>query len=410
MLTIHPSTAAPNKPGHQTSLLTSLGDENAQNVLGSFGEVLSRSLTPPQGTTASVVTKFAGNTPARRQSGNQKIAPEDLVNVMGLNFVPPENRVVKFATGGGVAASTTNSDPGDVIGHLSSRVVGTSEPTDGSATAKNDRTAVTAPPEPLILASAPAIVAVSQNSAGQVTPSDRVKPQSDRLLIRPDSEKNTIEFTEPPNGDRNELTDGDNKVVKKPGDLPEEGSNWSPAATARSARPDSVSDIASTVTTSASNTSVGSTPPLPPDTLNHVPRAGLRFGFPYCHAGTLPDTEFGHLRSCSEFTPPAQNLGPHVASLGMRFYTGTQFPVAFRNRIFIAEHGSWNRSRKIGYRVTMVTLDGNKAVRYETFAEGWLQGERAWGRPADVLVAPDGSLLVSDDDAGAIYRIRYNGQ
>ncbi len=148
----------------------------------------------------------------------------------------------------------------------------------------------------------------------------------------------------------------------------------------------------------------------PPDTLNHAPRAGLRFGFPYCHGGTIADPEFGHRRPCSEFRPPAQNLGPHVASLGMRFYAGTQFPATYRNRVFIAEHGSWNRSRKIGYRVTTVTLDGNSAVRYETFADGWLQGEQAWGRPADVLVAPDGSLLVSDDLAGAIYRIRYRGQ
>ena len=146
---------------------------------------------------------------------------------------------------------------------------------------------------------------------------------------------------------------------------------------------------------------------VPPDTLNHAPRAGLRFGFPYCHAGKVPDPEFGKGHPCSEFRPPAQDLGPHVASLGMRFYTGTQFPAAYRNRVFIAEHGSWNRSRKIGYRVTMVTLEGDKAVRYEPFAEGWLQGDRTWGRPADVLVAPDGSLLVSDDYAGAIYRIRY---
>jgi glucose/arabinose dehydrogenase len=148
----------------------------------------------------------------------------------------------------------------------------------------------------------------------------------------------------------------------------------------------------------------------PPDTLNHAPRPGLRFGFPYCHGGTIPDPEFGRLRSCSEFRSPAQNLGPHVASLGMRFYTGTQFPAAYRNRVFIAEHGSWNRSRKIGYRVTTVELEGNRAVRYQTFVEGWLQGERAWGRPADVLVAPDGSLLISDDEAGAIYRVRYRVQ
>jgi len=146
---------------------------------------------------------------------------------------------------------------------------------------------------------------------------------------------------------------------------------------------------------------------VPPDTLNHVPKAGTRFGYPYCHAGKIPDPEFGKKRACSEFQPPAQDLGPHVAALGMRFYTGTQFPAAYRNQVFIAEHGSWNRSRKIGYRVTLVTLEGDKAVRYEPFVEGWLQGDRAWGRPADVLVAPDGSLLVSDDSAGAIYRIRY---
>jgi len=149
---------------------------------------------------------------------------------------------------------------------------------------------------------------------------------------------------------------------------------------------------------------------VPPDTLNRAPVPGLDFGFPYCHGGTIADPEFGAKRPCSAFTPPAQNLGPHVASLGMRFYTGTQFPAAYRNRIFIAEHGSWNRSRKIGYRVTLVTLDANgNPVGYAPFAEGWLQGERAWGRPADVLVAPDGSLLVSDDAAGAIYRIRYRG-
>ncbi len=148
---------------------------------------------------------------------------------------------------------------------------------------------------------------------------------------------------------------------------------------------------------------------VPPDTLNRAPRAGLDFGFPYCHAGKIADPEFGARHACSEFTPPAQPLGPHVASLGMRFYTGTQFPPEYRNQIFIAEHGSWNRSHKIGYRVTLVTVDDNgRAISYKPFAEGWLQGESAWGRPADVLVAPDGSLLVSDDSAGAIYRIRYS--
>jgi glucose/arabinose dehydrogenase len=149
---------------------------------------------------------------------------------------------------------------------------------------------------------------------------------------------------------------------------------------------------------------------VPPDTLNHATRAGEHFGYPYCHAGTIADPEFGRKRPCTAFESPAQPLGPHVAALGMRFYTGSQFPQRYRGQIFIAEHGSWNRSAKIGYRVTLVTLDATgKPVSYEPFAEGWLQGQSAWGRPADVAVAPDGSLLVADDTAGAIYRIRYKG-
>jgi len=145
----------------------------------------------------------------------------------------------------------------------------------------------------------------------------------------------------------------------------------------------------------------------PPDELNRVAQAGAHFGYPYCHGGTIEDPQFG-AHKCSEFVPPVQRLGPHVAALGMRFYTGSQFPPAYRNQVFIAEHGSWNRNAKIGYRVTLVRLDGaGKAVSYEPFAEGWLQGQQAWGRPADVIVAPDGSLLVSDDTAGAIYRISY---
>ncbi len=104
-----------------------------------------------------------------------------------------------------------------------------------------------------------------------------------------------------------------------------------------------------------------------------------------------------------------QHLGAHVAALGMRFYTGTMFPPQYRNQVFIAEHGSWNRSSKIGYRISLVRLQDGKAVAYEPFASGWLQGESAWGRPADVLVLPDGSLLVADDAAGAIYRIVYRG-
>ena len=149
---------------------------------------------------------------------------------------------------------------------------------------------------------------------------------------------------------------------------------------------------------------------LPPDELNHVARAGMHFGYPYCHGGDLPDPEFGARRRCDEFVAPAQKLAPHAAALGMRFYTGTMFPAQYHQQIFIAEHGSWNRSRKIGYRVTLVRLRGAQAIAYETFASGWLDaedGESVWGRPSDVLVLPDGSLLVADDHAGAIYRITY---
>lgn len=146
----------------------------------------------------------------------------------------------------------------------------------------------------------------------------------------------------------------------------------------------------------------------PDDELNRVAQAGQHFGYPFCHAGNIPDPEFGKQRACSEFVPPVARLGAHVAALGMRFYTGTQFPAEYRNNIFIAEHGSWNRSERIGYRIARVALDAQgKAVRQEIFAQGWLQQGKPWGRPVDVLVAPDGSLLVSDDDAGAIYRIRY---
>lgn len=147
---------------------------------------------------------------------------------------------------------------------------------------------------------------------------------------------------------------------------------------------------------------------VPPDELLRAPKPGLHFGFPYCHGGTIPDPEFGKGRKCSEFTPPVQTLAPHTAALGMRFYTGSMFPAEYRHQIFIAEHGSWNRSTPIGYRVTLVRLQGNRAVSYETFAEGWLEkGGDAWGRPVDVELLPDGSLLVSDDEAGAIYRIAY---
>ncbi|KPD18251.1 sorbosone dehydrogenase [Burkholderia sp. ST111] len=149
---------------------------------------------------------------------------------------------------------------------------------------------------------------------------------------------------------------------------------------------------------------------VPDDKLNRAPRAGMDFGFPYCHGGDTPDPEFGKDHPCSVFTPPVVKLGAHVATLGMRFYSGSMFPAAYRDNIFIAEHGSWNRSRKVGYRVVRVITnpDGGNA-RQEVFAEGWLQpGEAVWGRPADVQPMPDGSLLISDDYAGAVYRVTYS--
>lgn len=148
---------------------------------------------------------------------------------------------------------------------------------------------------------------------------------------------------------------------------------------------------------------------FPPDELNRAPKPGMNFGFPYRNGNNVADPEFGKRAPNVEFTPPAQCLGPHVASLGMHFYTGKMFPPQYRNQIFIAEHGSWNRRNKIGYRIMLVNLKGNQPTSYTVFAEGWLQGESPWGRPVALLQMPDGSLLVSDDQAGAIYRISYEG-
>lgn len=146
---------------------------------------------------------------------------------------------------------------------------------------------------------------------------------------------------------------------------------------------------------------------IPPCELNHAPRQGLHFGFPYCHGGDILDPKFGKDRDCANYTPPVQKLGPHVAPLGVKFYTGDMFPPEYRGQVFIAEHGSWNRSKKIGYRISLVRLDGDTAISYEPFAFGWLQGEQVSGRPVDLIVKQDGSLLVSDDQAGKIYRISY---
>jgi len=147
---------------------------------------------------------------------------------------------------------------------------------------------------------------------------------------------------------------------------------------------------------------------LPNDELNRVTKMGQHFGYPYCHQGDIPDNEFGWGHSCSEFVPPVAKLGPHSASLGMRFYTGSMFPQKYRNGIFIARHGSWNKSNKIGGDIIHVTLNRDGSVKsWEPFMTGFLKDNGYIGRPVDVLVMKDGSLLGSDDYAGAIYRISY---
>lgn len=148
---------------------------------------------------------------------------------------------------------------------------------------------------------------------------------------------------------------------------------------------------------------------VPPCELNRLSRVGENFGFPFCHAGRITDPEFGRLGRCEDATPPVQALGPHVAPLGVHFYTGSQFPPEYRNQLFIAEHGSWNRSEKSGYRITLVKLDGQRAIGYTPFVSGWLARDgTVTGRPVDLLQLPDGSLLVSDDKAGVIHRISYS--
>jgi len=148
---------------------------------------------------------------------------------------------------------------------------------------------------------------------------------------------------------------------------------------------------------------------LPSDKLNHISRIGEHFGYPYCHQGDLPDPKFNLGHKCSEFTPPVVNLGAHVAPLGMKFYTGDQFPADYKNNILIAEHGSWNRHNYQGGRIVRVSVDPDgKNARHEVFAEGWITGPQDYiGRPDDILLAKDGSILVADDWAGAIYRISY---
>ncbi|MYM27211.1 c-type cytochrome [Duganella sp. CY15W] len=144
--------------------------------------------------------------------------------------------------------------------------------------------------------------------------------------------------------------------------------------------------------------------------LNVVTKPNQHFGFPYCHGGVVPDPQFGKGRTCEEFEPPVAKLGPHVAPLGMSFYTGKQFPEIYRNNIFVAEHGSWNRENKIGYTVHLITLYNSKVVSDTAFIDGFLRGDEVVGRPVDVVTLADGSLLVSDDYGGRIFRVTYDGK
>jgi len=150
---------------------------------------------------------------------------------------------------------------------------------------------------------------------------------------------------------------------------------------------------------------------IPPDELNHAPAKGMFFGYPYRHGTDIEDPELGSMapNQCMNCTPPAQELGPHVASLGMRFYTGSMFPDRYTGSVFIAEHGSWNRKEPIGYRITEVRIHNGTAISYQPFIEGWLKDGKVYGRPVDIEIIPDGSMLISDDMNGVIYQVRYTG-
>ena len=150
---------------------------------------------------------------------------------------------------------------------------------------------------------------------------------------------------------------------------------------------------------------------LPNDSLNHVTKIGQNFGFPYCHQGNLADPEFGWGKSCSEFAQPALLTGPHAGTLGMRFYTGKMFPAKYRGAIFMARHGPWNRTKKYAADIVVAWPDGKGGIKkMEPFLTGLVENNEYLGRPVDVMVMKDGSMLVSDDHNGAIYRISYAGK
>ncbi len=147
---------------------------------------------------------------------------------------------------------------------------------------------------------------------------------------------------------------------------------------------------------------------VPPEEVNVLTQAGQHFGYPFVHATDIPDPDFGADADPSRYVAPVVEIQAHAAALGVDFYAGKQFPERYRNALFIAEHGSWNRSGKVGYQVSVIVFDGDKPS-YEPFITGWLEGQINWGRPSDVLVAPDGSLLIAEDQKGVVYQVTWSG-
>lgn len=146
---------------------------------------------------------------------------------------------------------------------------------------------------------------------------------------------------------------------------------------------------------------------VPADEINRLTKPGSHFGFPYFHEGTVADAHFSEGKKSEDYVQPALKLGAHVAPLGIHFYLGKQFPIAYQEQLFVAEHGSWNRSKKSGYKIGLVTLKDSAVVKYEPFITGFMQGEKTLGRPAAIMELRDGSLLIADDFANVIYRVTY---
>jgi glucose/arabinose dehydrogenase len=146
---------------------------------------------------------------------------------------------------------------------------------------------------------------------------------------------------------------------------------------------------------------------MPLDEVNHVTKLGQDFGYPYCHSGMMVDPQYGWGKDCKNYVKPALLIGPHSAPLGMRFYTGKMFPAKYQNAIFLTRHGPWNKTEKYAADVVAIFIDAKGNARMEPFLTGLVEKNEYLGRPVDVMVMKDGSMLVSDDHNGAIYRVSY---